>query len=334
MRDQVAGLRIDRRLVATDRGAVAVIVALLMVVLIGFVALVVDVGRMHVQKVQLQNGADAGALAIANECARTGISACSATAAGLADSFAEKNNNTLFADASHGFPGSGGTVVVNTAAMDGDGLGMPLYFAPIFNVNRAYPKAQATATWGGPSKGNGAIPLAFAQCQFNFTGAVQLLKNKGSGTSSACDDRNKSGQTLPGGFEWLVPDSVAAGGNGCFSNVTALTFEPAENTGANVPSGCKTVLESLQGKTIILPVYDEISPTQGYHIKGLAAFTLLGYNFPGLSWNNRNHSGLDNCTGDCSGVYGRFVKMIDAGDIEFSSGGPNELGVSLVRLTG
>ena len=59
-----------QRLRKDERGAVAIIVALLMVVLIGFAALAVDISAMWAEKRQLQNGADAGALAIAQECAK------------------------------------------------------------------------------------------------------------------------------------------------------------------------------------------------------------------------------------------------------------------------
>ena len=46
-----------------ERGAVAVMVALLMVPLIGFAAIAIDVAAMWSERQQLQNGADAGALA-------------------------------------------------------------------------------------------------------------------------------------------------------------------------------------------------------------------------------------------------------------------------------
>jgi hypothetical protein len=50
-----------------QRGAVAMIIALAAVVLIGFLGVVVDLGRLHVMKTELQNAADACALAAAFE---------------------------------------------------------------------------------------------------------------------------------------------------------------------------------------------------------------------------------------------------------------------------
>ena len=53
-----------------ERGAVAVMVALLMVPLIAFAAIAIDVAAMWSERQQLQTAADAGALAIAQDCAR------------------------------------------------------------------------------------------------------------------------------------------------------------------------------------------------------------------------------------------------------------------------
>ena len=58
---------IDRR---GEEGAVAIIVALLLVVLMAAVALTVDVGGLYLRRRALVNGADAGALAAARTCAR------------------------------------------------------------------------------------------------------------------------------------------------------------------------------------------------------------------------------------------------------------------------
>jgi Flp pilus assembly protein TadG len=70
-----------KRLERGERGAVAVIVAVLMGggVLLGMGALVVDTGQMYTERAQLQNGADSGALAVALSCAK---GSCNTPAAG------------------------------------------------------------------------------------------------------------------------------------------------------------------------------------------------------------------------------------------------------------
>jgi hypothetical protein len=76
---------------AGDDGAVAVLVALLVsTVLLGMGALVLDVGSLYAERRQLQNGADAGALAVAQDCAApTGCGTASTTAG----KYANTNSN-------------------------------------------------------------------------------------------------------------------------------------------------------------------------------------------------------------------------------------------------
>src|SRR3954447_8949498 len=81
-----------QRLMKDERGAVAIIVALIMVGLLGFTALAVDVAAAWSEKKQLQNGADAGALAIAQACAKGACGTPSATAQTYAD--LNRNNPT------------------------------------------------------------------------------------------------------------------------------------------------------------------------------------------------------------------------------------------------
>lgn len=54
---------------SSERGAVAVLTGLVMLVLVGFVALSIDIGMARVLRVNTQNAADATALAIAARCA-------------------------------------------------------------------------------------------------------------------------------------------------------------------------------------------------------------------------------------------------------------------------
>jgi Flp pilus assembly protein TadG len=55
------------RATTRQQGAVAIVVALSMVVLVGFLGLAIDGGRLYLTKTELQNGADACALAASYE---------------------------------------------------------------------------------------------------------------------------------------------------------------------------------------------------------------------------------------------------------------------------
>ena len=58
-----------RRVVGAVVGAVAIMVALLAVVIFGIAAYVIDISALYQERRELQNGADAAALAIARDCA-------------------------------------------------------------------------------------------------------------------------------------------------------------------------------------------------------------------------------------------------------------------------
>src|ERR1039457_1222087 len=73
MRNLILGLArpVLRLLGRDERGAVGVLVAMMLGagVLTGMGALVIDVGQLYQERAELQNGADAAALAVAESCA-------------------------------------------------------------------------------------------------------------------------------------------------------------------------------------------------------------------------------------------------------------------------
>jgi hypothetical protein len=90
--------RRDYREFRKEEGAIAIIVALSMVVLVGFVGLALDLGKLYIAKSELQNSADACALAAVHELAGANTNQLAlAEAAGLS---AGMRHNVLF----HGEP--------------------------------------------------------------------------------------------------------------------------------------------------------------------------------------------------------------------------------------
>ena len=53
-----------------ERGATAVVFALLLVPVLGFAAIAVDVGSLYAERARLQVAADAAAIAVAQDCSR------------------------------------------------------------------------------------------------------------------------------------------------------------------------------------------------------------------------------------------------------------------------
>lgn len=105
-----------------DRGAIAMIVALLFGfgIMIGLAALTIDVGNINADRRQLQNGADAVALAFAQQCATNATcdpKASAASLVGLADKNAADGFTSISrVDGALGTPLAGELAVCGNAA--------------------------------------------------------------------------------------------------------------------------------------------------------------------------------------------------------------------------
>lgn len=305
-----------------ERGAVAVMVAILMVTLLGFVALAVDIGRVAGEKSQLQNAADASALAVAENCANKWTrSTCTPAADSIATFYSRTNTN----DGS-GVPSdriepntTAGTVTVNTSTASGN---VQTTFARIIGIDSVPVAATATATWGYPKSGLSALPLAFSACELDVHSTAanpipQKVVLQGGGTPD-CNGKNPSNQTLPGGFAWLSP----TGPGPCDVKVTAgpesdLSTWIKTSSGASIPNVCKYLFDTsdprnVLGKTVALPVYDDIATTPPtpnpsatgantwYHVAKWAGFHVLG-------WKLASTQAGPNVWGGAKGIYGYFI---------------------------
>ena len=303
-----------------ERGAVGVVVALLMVPLIGFAALGVDVAGMWAERQQLQTGADAAALAVAQDCARGSCSDAAATA----QSIARLNVNDRQVTTSITSRTAGGV----TVRADGSRQHV---FAPLIGVDTSQITTTATVRWGAPSGGTAVLPLAFSWCEFSAqTGGglpsgttertIKLTKSSGV-TSCTGPSRN----LVPGGFGWLESPSR------CHST-TATGDQVMSDPGNSVPNSCSLAdFTALLGKTVLLPLFDDYGgegSSAWYRIYGYAAFTVTGYDFSGqYSTSPSPCHGNERCV---SGYFTRFVDQSSA--FQYSDTAP-QLGASVLSLT-
>ncbi|WP_427016405.1 TadE/TadG family type IV pilus assembly protein [Pseudarthrobacter sp. P1] len=331
-------MRLFRHKTDNERGAAAVIVAILMVALLGFGAISVDIGMMYAERGQLQNGADAAALAVANNCAKGSCGDYQATAGALANSNA---NDGAAKTNSVTFPQPGSVEVVTSSKDDAGNDFIRLAFANIFGISTTNIGAEATASWGGPSAGPAAFPLTFSDCQFVLSGEVQLLQSHKTDEGHECK-RGTSGQILPGGFGWLDQDPGKCQAS---ININAYGGTVGGDTGNNPPSNCDDVLNGWKAKIeagqpaiVLLPVYDQADGNGSnatFHIRGFSAFQVMGWKFSGgdnsppLSFRNSGNAS-NNCTRSCRGIIGKFVKYVSL-DAGFTPGGP-DLGATTVQL--
>ncbi|MET3809526.1 pilus assembly protein TadG-related protein [Arthrobacter sp. UYEF3] len=311
-----------------ERGAAGVLVAVMMLVLIGAGALAVDTGQIYAERAQLQNAADAGALAAAQRCHAAGT--CSQSQAlGWARELSGPNSNDGVS-AVDSANVSNGQVKVVTSTLGTNGAGfLTKMFASALNAPPATVRAGATAAWTPPSSGSG-FPLAISDNCFNLstaatTAQVQKISYKPGGTCTG-----PSGTQIPGGWGWLDRSSP------CVAVTATGNNRVGSDPGNNPPSDCDTILGGwkttiLAGGEVkvVFPVFDDAT-NQGqngyFHLIGYATFKIWGWKFGNNgNYEFRNKASDPNMTsalacprGQDRCIIGQFVKF----ETINSTGGP------------
>ncbi|WP_406637115.1 pilus assembly protein TadG-related protein [Pseudarthrobacter quantipunctorum] len=329
-----------------QRGAATIMVAVLMVALLGFAALAVDVGAMYVEKAQIQNGADATALAIAGDCAK-GLSctaAMSASANRLADANANDSSTGVFSVTQP----NANTVRVETNAREaGSGNDhFSLFFARTLGIDTAEITAVAEASWGPPESGS-TLPWTVSECVFrryltpsqlneldttgSFTGDptathILLRYDENAPDYPGCAAQNGY---QPGGFGWLETT------DGCTAEIDVdATVEGQPGNHFPTAAECDAILASIMDQPALVPLFD--SATDGgsntvYTLVGFAAFQVTGYRFGGSL--EIDDDLAPDCSGNCRGLQGYFVRFVTLEEGAISTGGGPNFGAIKVHLT-
>jgi Flp pilus assembly protein TadG len=312
---RLRGLRRD-----DERGAVAVLVTLLLVPMLGFAALAVDIGAVYAERARLQVAADAAALAVAQDCARGACGDMQATA----DALVAANAGT--ATAAPPVLSTHPTSVTVTGSRPTEH-----WFAPVLGYDSTQVSASATVAWGAPGSGTAVLPLAFSWCEFaqqtggglpSGTTVHTIRLTKTSGTQ---DCTGPSRNVVPGGFGYLATDPREC------RATSAVGGRSTSSTGNSPPAPCTNAdFAGFVGSTVLLPVFDVAGGTGSnawYHVYGYAAFRITGYFLGGpFAGSSRPCTGNDRCI---AGYFTRWVDLSD--DFATSPTAPN-LGADLLRL--
>lgn len=308
-----------------EDGAVLVLTVVLAVALIGFGALAVDVGALYQEHRELQNGADAAALAIAQSCSESNVEvACSGgllSADHLAEMYVDANAEDASSEAEVDLLewANNRVTITATTVDDGQAAGeLGLFFARVLNQNTGTPSAKASAKWGSPVMGSLAtLPLVLSACEYE--------KYVGSG---AGDGRPTWDTATNGPYDWLTfhgdasscsaqagqdtdGDGVLSGGFGwvdtngsCEAILEEIAdgddpnddpdYQASASTGtAPSQTDCPPsyIKDNLLGKKVLIPVFTDLYDvgTNGtYVISYYVAYYIHGYHFGGqynAEWN-------------------------------------------------
>jgi Flp pilus assembly protein TadG len=315
--------RLTRRVrgrLAEERGAAAVIVALLLVPMLGFTAIAVDIGAVYAERARLQVAADAAALAVAQDCARGSCGNMLATATALvaANDAGVSTAPPVLSQAPTRVTVTGGKPTRH-------------WFAPVIGIESTQVSASATVAWGAPGAGTAVLPLTFSWCEFaqqthgglpSSTAVRTIYFTK---TSNTVGCTGPSNLVVPGGFAYVDTDP------GRCQATSALDDRLTSKTGNSVPSACSTGdFSAWVGRTVLLPLFDQSGDTgtnAWYRVLGYAAFRITGYSLGGqYKTSPAPCSGNDRCL---AGYFTRFVDLSDR--FTYTDDGP-DLGASILRL--
>ena len=288
-----------------ERGAIGVIVGMLMAggVVLGMAALAVDVGMMYVERAELQNGADAGSIAVAKTCV-AGPSCLPDTAAAYANTNSKDGTSSVTLVCGHDSNGSlpscsgssapgtcpaaptGNYVDVHTATKNTDGSTLlPPVFSRTLPGHAGDPgtavHACARAVWGPAMHSSQSLAMTLSLCAWTqATGGSPPTfgTNVRIFVRDAPNAPTCAGLSAPGEFGWLTDSGACTAA----IDITQSGAVTGSDPGKNISTACQNILTSYvaSGAPIFIPIFDTTTGTGSgatYHLVGLAAFVLTGY---------------------------------------------------------
>lgn len=323
-----------------ERGATAVMVAILLVALLGFAALVVDVGNGFWEKRMLQNGADAAALAAAQDLA---AEEDPATAEETARDFADPNNRRGAFVEEFDLDSDDSTIRVRTRTGEqGAGGVLQSWLAGLIGHDDYFARAEAMANWQTAGPGS-AFPVIISYCEWeDLVGdpdepdfptdlrTIYLLDPHDE--TGECT--GPSGHQAPGGWGWLDPDEDGD----CEASIDEFGWVDGD-TGSASPgpansTGCtQEFFDELvaSDEPILLPIFEEDNDLNGnnheFRVLGFAAFEIVGYRVRG-EWSG----GTNPCSNPDRCFEGRFHAFYALGDEPGGYEGGMDLGAREVYL--
>ncbi|MGB9791661.1 MAG: pilus assembly protein TadG-related protein [Thermacetogeniaceae bacterium] len=302
------------------RGSVVVLVAAAMFVLLGFVAMVTDIGLLYLTRTRLANAADAAALAGAQE-----LPVDPQRAASVAEEYAESNGVRPEEVGIGVAPDCRSVTVEARRAVD-------FIFARALGIVKGRVRAAATAAVYPLAGARGVVPFSIEEQELVFGRQYVLKEGAGCGSATLGDDGRMYG--------WFGALDLGGKGdgaseyrdnviNGCSSMVRVgdvIDVETGNMSGptadgvlcriARCQDGC--TFESFRRdcpRLVIVPVVRYLGVSgdkKKVEVRGFAAFFLEGV----------EGRGRDN------NVVGRFVRTVYPGE----AGDALDYGVEVVKL--
>jgi Flp pilus assembly protein TadG len=338
-----------------EDGAVAVIVAILMVALLMVGAVVVDLGAMYAKRRMLQNGADAAARAVAADCAKsqcgnynsTGATYTVANEAAVTSADAGAPDTLVECGASLASLAANSCSAASSFVRVTANKTMTNKLARVVGIETSDVGARATVQWGAAAGLQSELPLTISMCEWktatsNGTSfnappfppypSVKTLyfHDTTQAAGNSCPAGPSGGDNpIKGGFGWLKVNED------CVATTEAGSVWYDDKTGRPAPSSCEAAdFQAMLGKIIHLPIYDGTNGLTGsngkYHIAGYAAFYMTGFSINGQYKAKSLVTNQFPCNGPTSCIEGFFTKDFSPSPGTIGTG-PN-MGVTVTKM--
>jgi hypothetical protein len=261
-----------RRVHNDERGQAILITVFFLTVLIGAVAITLDVAAWYRQQRQAQATADAAALASAQDLP---FSTTNAKASAL--DFASKNGGGV----------AGADVTFTTAWWPNDTVTVkakrtsPGFFAKLFAIDSVDVHASASARAEVPAQANGAAPIVVNKLHpllsgpgcpcFNVPTTLPLAKDGAPGAFGLVTLDPNASHGSPLTATWIQYGFNGYLGLGNYGSDPGASFNGND---------IKAALDARIGTELLFPVYDTLTGSgqnAQYHVIGWVAFHLTGY---------------------------------------------------------
>ncbi|PGS51939.1 TadE/TadG family type IV pilus assembly protein [Bacillus sp. AFS041924] len=294
------------RFLKNESGVTAVFVGLLMVFFLGVTAIVIDVGRLYLEKSKLQKAVDAAVLGGGQVLVNN-----QSQAKTIAKDLALNNTYTI--------TDSDITVTSNYIKVTNE-VSVPMTFAKVIGINNVNVSASAKVIVGPLKKGTGITPIAIEKSAIP------------DGKQLKCDNPNKGncgyldlGGNGASGLEDAIKNGTSVAINDTAKTKTGQSWGPVEDafqylidsdadkpicqSAATADRSCKRVIFCP-----VIDTWDGVNGKDTVKIIGLAAYWIEGINKSDKE------------------VKGQFIKMVGPGEIgDIGIGDYNLYGVKLVE---
>lgn len=286
------------KLLKSQKGNVVVITALSLSALIGFTALVIDVGLLYFNRIQLTQLVDASALAGASQF----LPDATSTPSGAANDYAARNGLKAGDRFTVNVTASTVTVTVDRT--------VNFILQPFFGRNTQRVSASATAAAGALRAATGVVPFGVEKQEFTYGQSVVLKAGGGSG-----DTGNYGALALGGTGAKTYEYNIING----YSGELHIGMKVSTETGNMSGPTNDGVNTRIDGTSSTFPPSDGSSPRivtipvlETLDVNGRKDVTIVG--FASFFLESVGGSGQD------AYVIGRFMKMPKPGEITSDPG--------------